>query len=51
MNKPNSFMYVNLNSIIGKYTIISMVVGNVVIAKATYKVIRKFTNKKKEIDQ
>lgn len=50
MNKPNSFIYINLNSAIGKYTMTALIIGNVVIGKAIYKGINKIINKKKEND-
>ena len=46
MNKPNSFIYINLNSVIGKYTMGALIVGNIVIGKAIYKGINKIINKK-----
>ncbi len=51
MSKPNSFIYINLNSLAGKYTAAALIVGNIVIIKNAYNLVHKFTNKKKENDQ
>lgn len=52
MTKPNSFIYINLNSIIGKYMATCLVVGNIVVARGVIKAASKFTKKstKKEND-
>lgn len=53
MKKPNSYIYINLNSFVGKYTAVCLMVGNIAVAGAIVKAISKFTKKsdKKENDQ
>ena len=53
MKKPNSFIYINLNSLIGKYTAACLFVGNIVMVRAAVKAVKNLTKKsyKKENDQ
>ena len=53
MKKPNSFIYINLNSLIGKYTAACLFVGNIVMVGAAVKAVKNLTKKsyKKENNQ
>lgn len=45
MSKPNSYIYINLNSLVGKYTATCLIVGNIVVIGAAVKAVKKFTKK------
>ena len=42
MSKQNSFIYINLNSMIGKYAALCLIIGNVTMIRSATKTINKF---------
>lgn len=45
MSKNVSFIYIDLNSMLGKYAAACLIIGNVVVARKTAKAIDKFMKK------